>query len=72
MVGRKAEMLNGVYERMSDPYNGKPLFRKRNDPGYSVYLFYLLYLLYLLYEYQKRAASTATSRFFPAINRCSV
>jgi hypothetical protein len=35
VVGRKADQLNGVYEPTGDLYNGKPLFRKQNDPGWS-------------------------------------
>jgi hypothetical protein len=31
--GRRADALNGLYEDTGDLYNGKPLFRKRNDPG---------------------------------------
>jgi ankyrin repeat protein len=31
--GRRANELNGHYEDTDDLYNGKPLFRKRNDPG---------------------------------------
>jgi hypothetical protein len=31
--GRRANALNGLYEDTGDLYNGKPLFRKRNDPG---------------------------------------
>jgi hypothetical protein len=31
--GRRADELNGLYETTGDLYNGKPLFRKRNDPG---------------------------------------
>jgi DNA repair exonuclease SbcCD ATPase subunit len=31
VVGRKADLMNGVYEPTGDMYNGKPLFRKRND-----------------------------------------
>jgi hypothetical protein len=33
VVGRKAEILNGVYQSTADLYNDKPLFRKLNDPG---------------------------------------
>ena len=33
VVGRKADQLNGVYEATGDLCNGKPLFRKRNNPG---------------------------------------
>ncbi len=32
VVGRKADLMNGVYEPTGGMYNGKPLFRKRNDP----------------------------------------
>jgi hypothetical protein len=31
--GRRADAINGLYEDTGDLYNGKPLFRKRNDPG---------------------------------------
>jgi hypothetical protein len=31
--GRRANELNGLYEATGDLYNGKPLFRKRKDPG---------------------------------------
>ena len=31
VVGRKAGILNGVYEVTGELYNGKPLFRKQND-----------------------------------------
>jgi len=31
--GRRADELNGLYEDTGDVYNGKPLFRKRNDRG---------------------------------------
>ncbi len=31
--GRSAHAFNGLYEDTGDLYNGKPLFRKRNDPG---------------------------------------
>jgi hypothetical protein len=31
VVGRRAEILNGVYEATGDLYNGKPLYRKRNE-----------------------------------------
>ncbi len=30
--GRRSNELNGLYEATGDVYNGKPLFRKRNDP----------------------------------------
>jgi hypothetical protein len=33
VVGKRADDLNGVYEPTGDLHNGKPLFRKRNDPG---------------------------------------
>ena len=33
VVGRKADILNGVYDPMNGVlYNGKPLFQKRDDP----------------------------------------
>jgi hypothetical protein len=31
--GRRADAINGMYEATGNLYNGKPLFRKRNDPG---------------------------------------
>jgi hypothetical protein len=31
--GRRADALNGLYEDTGDFYNGKHLFRKRNDPA---------------------------------------
>jgi hypothetical protein len=33
VVGKRSDALNGVYEATGDLCNGKPLFRKRNDPG---------------------------------------
>jgi hypothetical protein len=33
VVGWRKYELNGLYEATGDLYNGKPLFRKRNDPG---------------------------------------
>lgn len=32
VVGRKAKVLNGVYEQTRDLQNGKPLFQKQGDP----------------------------------------